>query len=348
LDSNRYQRCSETLLYCRTRNLFNAAIPSILGAQDMTNTLARRLRHIAAAGLAVVAAQGCAANPPAAVAGGPEEVNIKTQLVQTRLGKLAVHTVGQAGPHVVLWPAVFTDSSIYRAQVAALRGRYRLVLIDGPGFGGSDAPTQPFTMEGCADAAAEVLQQLDVQRAAWVGTSWGGIVGVHFALRHPLQVDRLVLMNTPFDVAADGPGFRDRMVVWGARWIGTTDLYANGVARSFFPAAWRSSHPEELAAFVAAFKRRDPAGMAVSGRSVLLERASVLPLLPQIKAPTLVVVGGADGMYAASTLKAAAERIAGARFVEIAASGHISAMDSPDRVNALLEHELMQRDPVTR
>jgi 3-oxoadipate enol-lactonase len=68
----------------------------------------------------------------------------------------------------------------------------------------------------------------------------------------------------------------------------------------------------------------------------LLERASVLPLLPQIKVPTVVVAGAADQLYPASTLKVAAERIPGARFVEIPASGHISAMDQPEQVNALL------------
>jgi len=312
----------------------------------MTDLQLTALRRGAALGLAAMLAQGGAtAAQSATAAAAPanaEPTTMTTRLVPTQLGRLAVHTAGDSGPVVLFWPAVFSDSSIYRAQVEALRGRYRLVLIDGPGFGRSDAPTRPFTMEACADAAAEVLQQLDVQRVAWVGTSWGGIVGVHFAVRHPQKVRGLALMNTPFDMPAEGPGFSDRMVVWGARWIGNTNLYANGVARSFFPAAWRNSHPEELAAFVAAFKAPDPEGMAVAGRSVLLDRASVLPLLPQIKAPTMVLAGGDDALYAAPTLKAAAERIAGASFVEIPASGHISAMDRPDRVTALLERELMQ------
>jgi pimeloyl-ACP methyl ester carboxylesterase len=243
---------------------------------------------------------------------------------------------------VLFWPAVFSDSSIYRAQVEALRGRYRLVLIDGPGFGRSEAPTRPFTMEACADAAAEVLQQLDVQHVAWVGTSWGGVVGVHFAVRHPEKVRGLALMNTPFDVPAEGPAFTERMVVWGARWIGNTDVYANGVARSFFLAAWRDGHPDELAAFVATFKTVEQKGMAVAARSVLLERASLLPLLPRVRAPTVVVAGEEDSMYPAPTLKAAAGRIPGARFVAIPASGHISAVDQADRVTDLLERELMQ------
>ena len=171
---------------------------------------------------------------------------------------------------------------------------------------------------------------------AWVGTSWGGIVGVHFAVRYPEKVRAMALMNTPFDMRADGPGFSDRLSVWAARWMGHSSTYANGVARSFFPVAWRDSHSEELAAFVAAFKLADREGMAIAGRSVMLERASVLPLLPQIKVPTVVVAGAIDPIYPAQTLAAAAELIAGARFVEIPASGHISAMDQPERVSAVL------------
>lgn len=308
----------------------------------MATNLSIRLKRMAATGLTVAIAQGCAA-VPSSPGDAAEAMQVKTQHVPTQLGKLAVHTAGESGPYVLLWPAVFSDSTIYRAQVAALSRRYRLILIDGPGFGDSEAPRAPFTMEACADAAAEVLQQLGVPSVAWVGTSWGGIVGVHFALRHPRQVDRLALMNTPFDVSSEGPGFSDRFVVWGARWIGGTDLYAEGVARSFLPPTWRDSHPQELAAFVATFKPLDKQGMALAARSVLLDRKSLLPVLPQLKIPTLVVAGGQDALYPAPTLKAAADLIPGARFAEVPASGHLSALDQPERVNALLAEFLAPR-----
>ena len=267
---------------------------------------------------------------------GLEAATIRTRLLATRFGRIAVHMAGDSGPVLLFWPAVFSDSSIYRAQVEALRGRHRLILIDGPGFGRSDAPTRPFTMEACSDAAAEVLRQLEVPHVVWAGTSWGGIVGVHFAIRHPQLVRGLALMNTPFGVPADGPRFSDRMVVWGARWIGNSTVYATGVARSFLPATWRNAHSEEFAAFVAALRSSDRAGMAVSARSVLLQRACVLPLLPRIDVPAVVVAGEDDQLYPAPTLKAAADRIPGARFVMLPSSGHISAMDQPEQVGAVL------------
>lgn len=293
-----------------------------------------------ATGSATMPEQGFAtARHAASVATGaaePEAATITTRLLATRLGRLAVHMAGDSGPVLLFWPAVFSDSSIYRAQVEALRGRCRLILIDGPGFGRSDAPTRPFTMESCSDAAAEVLRQLEVPHVVWVGTSWGGIVGVHFAVRHPQLVRGLALMNTPFDVPADGPRFSDRMVVWGARLIGNSSVYATGVARSFLPAPWRNTHSDAFVAFVAALRTSDRAGMAVTARSVLLERASVLPLLPRIDVPTVVVAGEDDQLYPAPTLKAAADRVPGARFVMIPSSGHISAMDQPEQVGAVL------------
>lgn len=275
--------------------------------------------------------------PAAATApANPGPAATTTRFIATQLGRLAVHTAGDTGPAVLFWPAVFSDSSIYASQVEALRGRYRLVLIDGPGFGRSDVPTSSFTMEACADAAAEVLEELGMHQVTWVGTSWGGIVGVHFAVRHPQRVRGLALMNTPFDMPAEGPGFSDRMVVWAARWIGNTDLFANGVARSYLPQAWRNSRPDELAAFTSALKANNRQGMAVASRSVLLHRASVLPMLPQVKAPTLVVAGADDQLYPVPILKAAAARINGANFVEIPSSGHVSAVDQPERVSAVL------------
>lgn len=292
----------------------------------------------------LVQVSAMAQQPPVAATAParPGAAATTTRFIPTRLGRLAVHTAGDTGPAVLFWPAVFSDSSIYAAQVEALRGRYRLVLIDGPGFGRSDVPKRPFTMESCADAAAEVLEELGLRQVTWVGTSWGGIVGVHFAMRHPQRVRALVLMNTPFDMPAEGPGFSDRMVVWAARWIGNTSLFANGVARSYLPEAWRNRRPDELIAFTSALKANNRQGMAVASRSVLLNRASVMPLLPQIKAPTLVVGGVDDPLYPVPTLKAAAARIDGARFVEIPSSGHVSAVDQPGQVSTVLGEFLEQ------
>ena len=77
--------------------------------------------------------------------------------------------------------------------------RFAVVSIDWLGGNGcSTAPGagEPFVFLGAedqADALAELLDQLRVPRVhAFVGSSYGGMVGLQFAARHPLRLDRLV------------------------------------------------------------------------------------------------------------------------------------------------------------
>jgi 4,5:9,10-diseco-3-hydroxy-5,9,17-trioxoandrosta-1(10),2-diene-4-oate hydrolase len=73
--------------------------------------------------------------------------------------------------------------------------RFHTLLVDQPGFGGSDRPEiskQYFTFS--ADALARLLDERGIERAHLVGNSLGGGTVVRFALDHPDRAGRLVLM----------------------------------------------------------------------------------------------------------------------------------------------------------
>ncbi len=94
-----------------------------------------------------------------AIPAEPRVVSMRS--VPTNVGCLAVYDTGvpsrpDASTQVlVLWPSVLADHHIYDAQVAALRERYRLILIDGPGHGASGAANGTFSMARCADAVVQ-------------------------------------------------------------------------------------------------------------------------------------------------------------------------------------------------
>jgi 4,5:9,10-diseco-3-hydroxy-5,9,17-trioxoandrosta-1(10),2-diene-4-oate hydrolase len=73
--------------------------------------------------------------------------------------------------------------------------RFRTLLVDLPGYGGS-APPPPtghyFTV--AADALAALLDTAGIARVHLVGNSLGGGVATRFALNHPDRADRLALM----------------------------------------------------------------------------------------------------------------------------------------------------------
>ncbi len=205
----------------------------------------------------------------------PSSVGMRS--IPTSLGVLAVYDTGLAGRAavssqvLVLWHPVLTDHHIYDAQVAALRGRHRLILIDGPGHGASGASPGTFSMARCADAVVQLLDALEiVQPVVFIGTSWGGLVAGEFALSHADRTRAVVMLNTP--VFKSNARFRDGFVTWGARWLKGTNVYAQGVAENYFMPETRKREAVFMDKFRKHIRRARGAALAHAVRSVLLER----------------------------------------------------------------------------
>ena len=66
--------------------------------------------------------------------------------VSTVLGKLRVR-VGGSGPAILFWPTLIMDGSMWTwtAQAEHFGVDHRVVLVDSPGHGCSEALTRPFT-----------------------------------------------------------------------------------------------------------------------------------------------------------------------------------------------------------
>ncbi|MGH1575334.1 alpha/beta fold hydrolase [Methylobacterium sp. P31] len=76
-----------------------------------------------------------------------------------------------------------------------LANRYRVIIIDRPGYGYSDRPRGLWTPRAHATLYQKALQQLGVTRAVVLGHSWGALVAVALALQAPQLVRSLVLAS---------------------------------------------------------------------------------------------------------------------------------------------------------
>lgn len=111
---------------------------------------------------------------------------------------------------------------------------FRVLLVDQPGFGGSDKPQ----VEGnyfsfSADKLALLLDELGIEKVHLLGNSLGGGTAARFALKHPKRVGRLILM---------GPGGLSQNVFAPDPTEGLKALYAFG----------GDPTPERLRAFISA------------------------------------------------------------------------------------------------
>ncbi|MGE5689076.1 MAG: alpha/beta fold hydrolase [Pseudomonadota bacterium] len=104
------------------------------------------------------------------------------------------HVVDGDGPPLLLSGSLGTTHAMWDANTARLTGRHTVIRYDHPGHGASDAG--PRTLEGFAEAALAVADEVGVDRFAFCGLSLGGMVGMWLGANAPERLERLVLCCT--------------------------------------------------------------------------------------------------------------------------------------------------------
>ena len=84
------------------------------------------------------------------------------------------------GDAILFWPSLLMTGDMWSAQAEHFAARHRVVLVDPPGHGDSQKLTETFTFDECARTIVDVLDGLGIERAHFVGNSWGGMIGGTF------------------------------------------------------------------------------------------------------------------------------------------------------------------------
>ncbi|MER7178323.1 alpha/beta fold hydrolase [Streptomyces hyaluromycini] len=126
---------------------------------------------------------------------------LKHHRVATSLGEIAVAETGEGPVLVMLHGGGPGASGVanYLQNLPALARRFRVVLPDQPGFGGSYRPTDEDLAERSitaitVDALFQALDSLGIDGFHLLGNSLGGAAAIAMAQQRPERVARLVLM----------------------------------------------------------------------------------------------------------------------------------------------------------
>lgn len=103
---------------------------------------------------------------------------------------------GGAGPAVLMTHGIGESLEFWHRQFDDLGPSLRLIAWDMPGHGLSDESADAMNLEGQADAAWKLLDQLGVERVHLVGNSLGAAMSLRMADQMPARVGSLVLANS--------------------------------------------------------------------------------------------------------------------------------------------------------
>jgi pimeloyl-ACP methyl ester carboxylesterase len=235
---------------------------------------------------------------------------------------------GGTGPVVVALHSFLMDGSMFAPQVAAWAGEFRVITVDERGHGGTPADG-PFDYWDVARDVLAVLDGLDVERAAVVGTSQGGFIGLRTALLAPDRITALGLLGT--SAAADDPevaaSYRELAAGWVAH--GPADQLVDTVAAiclgdlpaEEWKAKWRTVDGPHFDRIL----------------GVLVERDGLLDRLGEVRCPALVMHGSADGAYPVEKARQIADGIPGAEpLVVVEGGAHFLSLTDADAVTPAL------------
>ncbi len=243
---------------------------------------------------------------------------------------------GADAPVLVFIHANPFDRRLWTHQVARFSQTFRTINVDIRGYGFSDKPESPFTLEDMAGDVAGVCRREGVTHAIFAGCSVGSGMALLLGLDHGALARGLVLVG-----GASRGGGRIQHRIDGYT---SPDL-----------AAYRAAHMRELFAPGFTQTRAGRWAMetfcenshALSGQSIAqIFRAraacNMTPRLGRIKVPTLVVNGAHDLSLEAG--RETARGIAGARHVVIPEAGHACCLEDPHAFDSAMLDFLRAHD----
>jgi pimeloyl-ACP methyl ester carboxylesterase len=226
------------------------------------------------------------------------------------------------------------DHSIYKPAYSALADIAQIVYLDHRGNGRSeDGPREGWNLAQWGDDVRAFCDALGITDPIVLGASFGGMVALAYATRHPNHPSKLVLISTE----AAGDTYLDRRVALFERFGGPE------VRKLAFPVYTRTPRDPNLGSRTVG---KPAVGLHFSAKPDGESHTfNMFPDLHRIECPTLVMGGEDDPMHPIESQAdiAAALPPQLVQFERFANCGHAVVPDAPERAMALLREFILRR-----
>jgi proline iminopeptidase len=154
---------------------------------------------------AVMISHGCSPSPPAIVEAEQAAASISTEGLRAINGtELFVKRIGDGPPIVVVHGGPVLEHGYLLPHLEPLARDHELILYDQRLCGRSAASVDPETVRIATfvDDIEALRDDLGFERIHLMAHSWGGLLGLHYAIEHPDRLSSLVLLD-PMSASTD-------------------------------------------------------------------------------------------------------------------------------------------------
>jgi len=225
----------------------------------------------------------------------------------------------------------------FRAKLGA-----ETIAFDAPGTGGSAAPRRPRSMWELARSVSAHLDQLGYGTVDVLGISWGGGLAQYLALIRGSRVRRLILVCTAFGVGSIPANPRVALEL-----LRPTRYFSPAHLARIGPSLFGGEIRRRPAMLQSQARLRSQHRPSTRGYLYQLLAASTwvsLPLLPLVRAETLVLLGAEDPIVHVVNGRILRRLMPHAELRVVPRAGHLFLLDQPDDAAAIVRDFLGTAD----
>lgn len=254
-------------------------------------------------------------------------IDLNSFLVETdSKAKIEVLLEG-SGPPLLLIPGFAVTTSLMVYQIRDWSSNYRVIAINLPGHGRSEG-IEDLTLVGISAMIMNLIDKLGIDQPIHVvGGSFGGMIAQHIAKEYPERVASLSLLSS-FSIS---------------KFESVAQLFSFAeAARKDFEIVRTNAKSKDikdnLDYYLNVFLNSQATNQWVMVKYLDYMKLgiSTLELLPEIKAPTLVVVGAVDTVVDPEQSRVIHSKILHSQYVEIPDGGHFMNLTHHQTVNELV------------
>jgi pimeloyl-ACP methyl ester carboxylesterase len=231
------------------------------------------------------------------------------------------------GPPLVLIPGLAGGFELLGPLARSLADHFRVIGFQLRGEDDCFALRRSFGLTDLADDLAEFLNWHGLESPALLGVSFGGVLALEFAARHPARLSGLAVQGV-------GARFERGLLqqVAGAVLAGYPLPHNNAFVNQFFNLLFGGrQNPEPLFRFVTQqCWRTDQSVMA--HRFHLVEECDLEGRLGRVRVPTLVLRGDRDLLVSDRSLQDLCGGLTRSHLVQLRGCGHLAFVTQPGRI----------------
>jgi pimeloyl-ACP methyl ester carboxylesterase len=245
-----------------------------------------------------------------------------------------METGSSNAPAVVMLHGIGGNSMHWRFQYAGLSDRFRVVGWNAPGYMLSDGlRVETPSCRDWADALADFLDALDLQRVNIIGNSFGSLVAQCFAMHHSERLIRVVLTGAvvgwtdmPEDMKSRALAERQTQIATGGYGFGARAEALVGPNAS----------PDLVALVRHVARATNPRAFMQVIRFGVGNGHSPTEVAPNLTVPVLFIHGSEDRVAPIERARVLEAALPDARLETLAGIGHLPEVEAPEPVNALI------------